>query len=576
MKKALMVVSMLVLTIFLVFAYQNIYNAYSIEYRILMALSKMSETELPNPTSGISGDQISSLVNALDSDRLVEREAGFLNYLKQKLEEPPMMLEYPTGIGLEGRLLAQPQVLASMNEETTNLDWVIGNHGRKSALAIGADMYFGELVFGSVDIDMLKDFDSYRFHGFESNVGGNWDAYKPYKAFASIGTGLFNFELGRDRIYYSKGKTGSVGLGDNFIFSNFAKISATSYPLSYDLTLLAYDSNLETYNDDGNTLSAKETSLSKYDFNSPSQYLFIHRMSYTPFNFMNVSVYEGMLVYGVGAFQDPRALNPFMILHNLMTYDNGNANNYFGIELDVIPSKGLEFHIEAMFDQIQLKGEPQGEDDSQLSPNAYGILANVSYSTIYKSGILEMYLEGAYVSPAMYLRENKGCNKFDVAGKYDYHDIDLVVGSSMGMDSVNYSYLGYKHGCDTIAVGVGSNWFDLSGLEFGFDALFTAHGSHGIDYRGDGSQISHILTGKEHYNDVAPTSNVEKGLVPEYRLNLLASASVPVCIGLDFSGTLAFVNVWNRFNRQGASFTDFQLSIAFKADVFRLMQMMCR
>ena len=105
MKKALMVVSMLVLTIFLVFAYQNIYNAYSIEYRILMALSKMSETELPNPTSGISGDQMSSLVNALASDRLVEREAGFLNYLKQKLEEPPMMLEYPTGIGLEGRLL---------------------------------------------------------------------------------------------------------------------------------------------------------------------------------------------------------------------------------------------------------------------------------------------------------------------------------------------------------------------------------------------------------------------------------------------------------------------------------------
>ena len=92
----------------------------------------------------------------------------------------------------------------------------------------------------------------------------------------------------------------------------------------------------------------------------------------------------------------------------------------------------------------------------------------------------------------------------------------------MGMDSVNYSYLGYKHGCDTIAVGVGSNWFDLSGLEFGFDALFTAHGSHGIDYRGDGSQISHILTGKEHYNDVAPTSNVEKGLVPEYRLKCIS------------------------------------------------------
>lgn len=576
MKKVFAVVSMLVLVVFFGFAYQNIYNAYSLEYRMLMALSRISQSELPNPTSGISGDQMLSFVDALDSDRLDEKETSFLDCLRKMIEKPSMMLEYPSGISLEGRLLVQPQVFVSLNDEATMFDWAVGNLGRKSIFTIGADIYFGGSAFGTIDIDMLKDFDSYRFHGFELNAIGDWDAYKPYKAVASIGSGVLNFELGRDRIYYSKGKTGSLGLGDNFIFSNFAKVSATGHPLSYDLTLLAYDSNSKSYDDEGNVLGVSETNLTKYDFNSPSQYLFVHRMSYAPFGFINLAIYEGMLVYGIGAFQDPRVLNPFMILHNHMTYDNGNANNYFGVEFDVIPSKGLEFHIEAMFDQIQLKGEPQGDGDSQLSPNAYGVLANVSYSTIYQSGILEMYLEGVYISPSMYLRENKSHNKFDVSGKYDYHDIDLVVGSSMGTDSANYSYLGYRYGCDTIAAGIGVNWFNLSGFEFGFDALFTAHGSQGIDYRGDGSQTSYVLTGINHYNDVSPTIDAEKGLVPEYRLNLAANATVSICTGLGVSGTLAFVNAWNRFNRAGVSFTDIQLSIAFKVDALDSMQLLCR
>lgn len=195
MKKALAVILILALTISMAFAYQNIYNAHSIEYRILMALSKMSQTELPNPTSGISGDQMMLLISALDEVRLDKDELELLESLKKMVGKPSMLLKYPSGISIEGRLFAQPQAFASINDKATRWDWVVGNLGRKSILTIGADLYFGNLAFGTVDIDMLKDFDSYRFHGLEINAGGDWDAYKPYRAFASIGTGMFNFEL---------------------------------------------------------------------------------------------------------------------------------------------------------------------------------------------------------------------------------------------------------------------------------------------------------------------------------------------------------------------------------------------
>lgn len=565
MKRSIAAVLFIIGLLIPVFAYQNIYNADSLEYRLLTALSRLSGTELPNPTSGVSGGQMEGLMRSLDVEGLNVSELLLFDGLCERVERPSMMLKYPSGVGLNGRAILRPQVFASTNKEATSLAWDRYNQKRKGFASFGADMYFGEFSFGTVDIDMLRDFDFYGFHGFEVNIGESWDAYKPYKALASIGNGMLNFELGRDRIYYSKGRTGSMGLGDNFVFSNFAKISATSHPLSYDLTLLAYDSNSK--DDAGNAL---ETSLTKFDFNSPSQYLFIHRISYTPFRFMNIAVYEGMLVYGVGAFQDPRTLNPFMILHNLMTYDNGNANNYFGLELDLIPYKGFEVHLEAMLDQIQLKGESQGDGTTQLSPNAYGVLANVSYTTVYGKGILELYLEGVYASPALYLKEPKTHSKFDSDGVYDNHDVDLVVGSSMGTDSANYSYLGYRYGCDTIAAGLGASWFNLSGMEFGFDALFTAHGLQGIDYRGDGSQISHIQTGKDHYNDVSPTKDIVNGLVPEYRFAVSACATVPVLSGLEASGSLSVVNAWNHFNVEGSSFFDVQLTLSFRIEAIEL------
>lgn len=565
MKRSIAAVILIIFILIPVFAYQNIYNADSLEYRLLSALSRLSVTELPNPTSGVSGDQMENLMDSLDMEGLNASELLLFEELCERVERPPMMLKYPSGIGLNGRAVLSPQAFVSTNKEATSLDWDRYNQNRKGFASFGADMYFGEFSFGTVDIDMLKDFDSYCFHGFEVNIGESWDAYKPYKALASIGKGMLNFELGRDRIYYSKGRTGSMGLGDNFVFSNFAKISATSHPLSYDLTLLAYDSNSKDA--EGNAL---ETSLTKFDFNSPSQYLFIHRISYTPFRFMNIAVYEGMLVYGVGAFQDPRTLNPFMILHNLMTYDNGNANNYFGFELDLIPYKGFEVHLEAMLDQIQLKGESQGDGTTQLSPNAYGVLANVSYTTVHGTGILELYLEGAYTSPALYLKEPKTHSKFDPDGVYDNHDVDLIVGSSMGTDSANYSYLGYRYGCDTIAAGLGAAWFDLTGMEFGFDALFTAHGLQGIDYRGDGLQMSHIQTGKEHYNDVSPTKDISNGLVPEYRIAVSACATVPILSGLEASGSLSVVNAWNHLNMKGSSFFDVQLTLSFRIEAIEL------
>jgi len=473
MKKTVLVAFLLVITTTFVFAYQDIYNANSFEYRMLMALSKVAETQLPNPTSGLSGDQMLNLIKAIDQSKLTEEEKTILDTLYERIEKPSITIEYPTGIGINSRLEVKPQVFLSVNKDAESVrDWVLPSQERLSALSLGADFFFKQFAYGTIEIDNLKYFGAYNYYGFETNfTNAQWDMYKPYKAFVSLGSDIFNLELGKNRVYYTKGKTGSVGLGDNFIFSNFAKLSAVGYPLSYDLTLLAYDSN------------TSETNLSKYNYINPSQYLFIHRMCFTPFKFVNISLYEGMLVYGINPLQDPRVLNPFMIMHNYMTYDNGNANNYFGLEIDVIPCKGLEVHIEAMFDQIQLKGESQGdEDNSQLSPNAYSVLANIVYSKEYRSGILEMYVEGAYVSPAMYLREPKGHNKFDKEGKYDYHNIDLIVGNSMGTDSVNYSYLGYKYGCDTVAAGLGASWFNLSGLDLSFDTLFTAHGIQGIDY----------------------------------------------------------------------------------------------
>lgn len=573
MKKRFSFVVLFLFSVASIFAYQNVYQGDSLEYELLMRMVRLTETQIPVPTTGVSGEQMSSLLDALDIKGLNAAETRLYERLVALVKQPDILVMSRGHIGFDPRLTATVQGFANANRDANWFDWSIQRKDRKSVFIIGADMYFNDLAFGRVDIDQTKLFDDYSYHGFELNFAkfgdddailGRFDLYRPKTEFLSLGSESFNFQIGRTRAFYPKGHTGSMGLGDNFLFHDMAKVSLVGDLMSYDLTLMAFDSNAPT----GDAGSAKhETNLTDYDYHSPSQYLTIHRFSFVPFRRLAVTLYEGMIVYAVNPLQDPRFLSPFIVLHNINTFEQGNANNYFGFELDYIPCKGLELHLDAMVDQVQAFFELD-ESDDVLCPNAFGILANATYSMEYQGGILDLFIEGAYASPALYLKETK--SKYaDPKFPVDHHDYDLIVGNSISTHGVNYSYLGYRYGCDTIVGSLGASWLDGSGLSFGGSALFRAHGIQGIAYEGMGNQTSHIKPGREHFNDVSPTS--DSTTKPEYRMVVEADAVVPLRKGIEVSGNLCFVQIWNHLNIPGKSFTDVQLMIECRINATELL-----
>ncbi len=575
MRRTLVLILVVLVAMTSVFAYQNVYHGDSVEYELLMRLVRLTETQIPMPTTGITGDQMSAFVEALDTSGLTPNEMKLYESLKTMVEKPQTLVQSSGGLGLDPRIIATVQGFASANKDANWFDWTTKQKDREPLFIIGADMYFKNIAYGRVDIDQTKLFDDYDYHGIELNFAkfgdydamlGRFDLYRPKTAFLSLGSGPFNFQIGRTRAFYPKGHTGSMGLGDNFLFHDMAKLSLAGDLMSYDLTFMAFDSNAELDTKEEGASFKHETHLTDYNYHSPSQYLTIHRFSIAPTKRLAVSVYEGMIIYAVNPFQDPRFLGPFTVLHNINTFEKGNANNYFGFEVDYIPVKGLEIHLDAMVDQVQAFFELDEADDV-LCPNAFGILANATYSMEHKGGILEFYAEGAYTTPALYLKEIK--SKYaDSNFPVDHHDYDLIVGNSVSSYGVNYSYLGYRYGCDTVAGSIGASWMDATGLSFEGSTLFLAHGIQGIAYDERPNQTSSIKPGRDHFNDVSPTS--DDSTKPEYRLILDAKAKMPLEYWIEVSGNIGFVQAWNHLNTPGKSFTDIQLTLGCKIDAAKL------
>lgn len=169
MKKRFSFVVLFLFSVASVFAYQNVYQGDSLEYELLMRMVRLTETQIPVPTTGVSGEQMSSLLDALDIRGLNPTEKGLYERLEGLVRQPDILVMSRGHICFDPRLIATVQGFANANNDANWFDWSIQRKEREPVFIIGADMYFDNLAFGRVDIDQTKLFDDYSYHGFELN-----------------------------------------------------------------------------------------------------------------------------------------------------------------------------------------------------------------------------------------------------------------------------------------------------------------------------------------------------------------------------------------------------------------------
>lgn len=540
----------MILTVSCLFAWQETYSEESVQFQQMKAFSRILGSSIPTPTAPITGSQMLLFLQKLPSEKLDEPARQQFDALVESLTKPQTLLSWEPDVLMNLGISVNPQVFAHVNEETPIDDWVYQYKDWYPIINSGAEFWFGKNVYAMTDFNFTLRKFSYKYDKLFWNRLSSIAEFEisfPSKAYMSIGTDSLNLIVGRDKLSAGNGVTGNLILGNNHWWKDFVKLSIAKLPITYDFSIIAFDKNSNYAKD--------PLDLETFDLNSEHRIVVIHRFSMAPWKWFNFSVSEGSLQYGSDVLSDLRLLNPMLMIHGTNGYTIGNQNNFFGFELQFLPIDGLELNFGVIFDQIQVRAElDDGKPKDDMPPNANGFMANALYSFALEKGIATFYVEGVYTSPCLYLKNQ--------VGGYDYWYTNLIVGNNL-WDNGNsdLSYLGYKYGPDTIAVGLGGNYSRLDGFKYGLDILFKAHGEHGIVNREN--QHDSVELGPEHFYDVSPTYT-EGVTLPEYRLAVSGYIEMRLLSWMDFSGNVAFVRDWNHNNVIGANYYDVQMAVGFK------------
>lgn len=550
MKKSLIIILMCLCTLFSAFALQSTFGRNSSEYKDLMTLCNATGTAPANMVLPISADQASRILDSIDTSKLNDTLRSLYDDLRSRLESPEVVID-SNGFAADLKLEGAAQYL---KQSASEFDFLVAKKDRKPMILLGADLHFNDNFFATFNIDVTdidNDATENSTEGYKTYttnfmkklaVMDNVDFTFPHKAFASIGGNGMNLTIGRDRLSLGNGKTGNLVLGDTLWFHDFIKASVISGIATYDFTIMSFE----------NTKDSDHLQIANdYTASGKRQMVFLHTFSIKPSSWLTLSLSEGALSYGSTILEDLRKLNPFFILHNVFDYSDGsgknrgNMNNFFGFEASLALPYGFGINAQFVFDQIQLSGEKKPTNPQGAS----GTLVNITKSGTAFGGFYDAYIEGVYTTPNLYLKEaDVKCG--------EYWNMDLIVGKKLywapaGNDTV--SYLGYQHGPDSVVIGAGFDWRNLSDLEIKFSALYRIHGNQGIKYYA--SQNDKTITYGEDAGKITGEHH-EKRLV----LDLVISSPLTKYVVLE--GEVGFVNATNYRNVADAKFSDIQFAIS--------------
>ena len=368
--------------------------------------------------------------------------------------------------------------------------------------ALGFKMDFGE----HIALEARLDLKSNHLRMYESTLGGIFTflpdskqglaAEIPFRAGGSFGNDYFNFIIGRFPHSEGSGVTGNLIIGDNFNYQEVMLASLQSNHFTYNISITRFDQQDIA----ANAGSDYYTDFSRHEFDGMQQFRINHRFDVTLFDKVRLALNLATIYNSHYGF-DFRFFYPFVLGHNYYNYANqtyldeyDEANNIMSIEVEWALTEGLTFSSQLAMDQLQTPIE-----DSTSLPSAFGLLANLKYSTNTESGTITGWVETVYTNPYLYLN-----------GKYDKDGIitpqsfnlDYIVGYNMQyMDDFGYS--GYIYGPDTIVFSLGCHYKDREDrFELGGDILYRVKGMKGLKHNTYSPNETHIdMSGAVIEND---------------------------------------------------------------------------
>ena len=279
------------------------------------------------------------------------------------------------------------------------------------------------------------------------------------RAFAAAGGNWWNFQIGRDRLFWGTGHTGSLTFSDNAPYFDFGRLSFFSSRVKYSVVVNQMPLRLRSALFPEPAHSSYPSGWDQIENlrHVTQRHFYMHRLDFTLFNRLSIGIMEGVMVGN--APLELRFLNPLMFFHSLFAWNdytewlpnNGSMVGSLGsLEINWNVTRNWAVYGQIVMNEFNLPGE------TDEHPNALGYLLGVQFTRSFNSWNKISFLEFIYTDPYLFI-------------------LSSPFASFIQMDrGGNYFFIGYPR--DTIALSLGANFFYSSILNFSTKFSWIASG----------------------------------------------------------------------------------------------------
>lgn len=266
---------------------------------------------------------------------------------------------------------------------------------------------------------------------FAKEFQANW----PRDSQMTLGGTWWNLSLGRGPIKWGVGQSGNLVIGDHIDSHNNLNISFFSEEFKLQLLYLFLPNPVQ----------------------DPEQRVFMgHRLETQPRPWLRLAFTENVMFKGESL--PLTYIDPTYIYHN--HYNNTMLNALASAEIHLALASGLSLHAQFALDQFQFSNEGGGES------NAAGQLFGVTHTAQIAQGFLSTTLEFVRTDPSLYRRNQV--------------DFLLIRGLKNNGNPMQFDYLGYKWGSDSIALSAEMVYLIPGVARYALSALIHRQGSVGL------------------------------------------------------------------------------------------------
>ena len=560
------------------------YPVSSEEWRLVDDICRLSGVTGPSSFGPVTGRQLLLALERAEkkgaSPSLLEKARGMIYAYDGLYEDDLGSIALEVELNLEGYYQTNGDELTVPSFGYDN-EWFVRNYReRPSTLAMKlestvGDYFYSRFVMPAREKQIMKEFywnDSFHFLGQSMVMEQNY----PYDAGVSFSSNNLSLITGRGKVSQGEGFTGNTAVGDNYDYQEFLKLGANTRNTGLFLTLTNFDSSRQAIADSGH-LVTEPWKVQNAKFSGYRELRHSAGYEASIFDKVKVSLSFVTLLDTDTAF-DFRYLNPFMVMHSYFNYHEDTvleANNIISLDLSFAIAKGLRLYFQFSMDQIQFSGEAKGyaNDYLYVDPNAYAALLNISWSKDIEDGILTLFGEAVYTSPAMYLNQKYYDSEGNVTqykGKIENGQYtssfepcwsqDFLLGynrtESYGYNA-DMAFSGYIYGPDAIVFALGGEYYIPEKIKISSSIFYMMHGEKGRGFSIENYNFSGLDT-LETINVMSPTGVVEHTLVAKVEGDYIINDYVSIY------GGAAFSSFWNYRNVEGKDFTNLQTALGVK------------